>query len=59
MFQYDPSLGIEFRSRPLLVIAFGCNVLKMASIALSMLLRGELSAFKFRQYAKLSRMLTQ
>ena len=49
----------ERHPRPLLVIAFGCNVLKMASIALSMLLRGELSAFKFRQYAKLSRMLTQ
>ena len=45
--------------RPLVFAAFVCNVLKMGGIALSMLLRGEMSAFKFRQYAKFSRMLTQ
>ena len=49
----------ERHPRPLLMMAFACNAVKMASIALSMLLRGELSAFKFRQYAKLSKMLTQ
>jgi len=45
--------------RPLLLAAFVCNVLKMGGIALSMLLRGEMSAFKVRQYASVSKMLTQ
>jgi len=50
---------LERHPRPLLLLAFVCNAAKMAAIALEMLLRGELSAFKYRQYATLSKMLTQ
>ena len=49
----------ERHPRPLLHLAFLCNIMKMAGIAVEMLLRGELSAFKFRQYAKVGKMLTQ
>ncbi len=49
----------ERHPKPLVAFAFAANVVKMAAIALGMLARGELSAFKFRQYSKFSKMLTQ
>ncbi len=49
----------ERHPKPLLMFAWAANIVKMAGIALGMILRGELSAFKFRQYSNVSKMLTQ
>ncbi len=45
--------------RPLVAAAEAANALKLAGVALAMLRRGELSAFKLREYASFRRRLIQ